>query len=97
MVAVIAKIKVKEGKADEMVQLLKDIIPSVKQEEGTLYYTVNRDRTDPNLVVVVEKYKDDAAFGAHSSTPYLAELFGKAQALVEGNMELMMMDEIASI
>ena len=97
MVAVIAKIKVKQGKADEMVQLLKDIIPSVKQEEGTLYYTVNRDRTDPNLVVVVEKYKDDTAFGAHSSTPYLAELFGKAEALVEGNMELMMMDEIASI
>ena len=97
MVAVIAKIRVKEGKADDMVQLLKDIIPSVKQEEGTLYYTVNRDRTDPNLVVVVEKYKDDQAFGAHSSTPYLAELFGKAQALVEGDMELMMMDEVASI
>ena len=97
MVAVIAKIKVKDGKAGELVQLLKDIIPSVKQEEGTLYYTVNRDRTDPNLVVVVEKYKDDEAFGAHSSTPYLAELFGKAQALVEGDMELMMMDEIASI
>ncbi len=97
MLAVIAKIKVKEGKADELVQLMKDIIPSVKQEEGTLYYTVNKDRNDPNLVVVVEKYKDDEAFGAHSSTPYLAELFGKAQALVAGDMELMMMDEIASI
>jgi quinol monooxygenase YgiN len=97
MVAVIAKIKVKEGKAEDLVQLLKDILPSVKQEEGTLYYTVNRDRTDPNLVVVVEKYKDDAALGAHSSTPYLADLFGKAQALVEGDMELMMMDEVASI
>ena len=97
MLAVIAKIKVKEGKADDLVQLMKDIIPSVKQEEGTLYYTVNRDRTDPNLVVVVEKYKDDAAFGVHSSSPQLAELFGKAQSLVEGDMELMMMDEIASI
>ena len=97
MVAVVAKIGVKEGKADELVQLLKDILPSVKKEEGTLYYTVNRDRTDPNLVVVIEKYKDDASFQAHSSTPYLAELFGKAQSLVEGNMELMMMDEIATI
>jgi quinol monooxygenase YgiN len=97
MVAVIAKIGVKEGKADELVQLLKDILPSVKQEEGTLYYTVNRDRTNPNLVVVVEKYKDDAAFAAHGSTPYLAELFGKAQSIVEGDMELMLMDEIASI
>lgn len=97
MLAVIAKIKVKDGKADDMVQLVKDIIPAVKQEEGTLYYTVNKDRTDPNLVVVVEKYKDDAAFGAHSSSTHLAELFGKAQALVEGDMELMMMDEVASI
>jgi len=97
MLAVVAKIKVKEGKADELVQLLKDILPSVKKEEGTLYYTVNRDRTDPNLVVVIEKYKDDEAFQAHSTTPYLAELFGKAQPLVEGDMELSMMDEIGSI
>ena len=97
MLAVIAKIKVKDGKADDMVQLIKNIIPAVQQEEGTLYYTVNKDRTDPNLVVVVEKYKDDAAFGVHSSSTHLAELFGKAQALVEGEMELMMMDEIASI
>ena len=97
MVAVIAKIGAKEGKADELVQLIKDILPSVKKEEGTLYYTVNRDRSDPNLVVVVEKYKDDEAFQAHSSTPHLAELFGKAQPLLKGDMELMMMDEIASI
>lgn len=97
MVAVIAKIRVKEGKADELVRLLKDILPSVKQEEGTLYYTVNRDRTDPNLVVVVEKYRDDAAFQAHSSTPYLGELFAKAQPLVSGDMDLMMMDEVAAI
>jgi len=97
MLAVIAKIKVKDGKADELVQLLKDILPSVKQEEGTLYYTVNRDRADPNMVVVVEKYKDDTAFGVHSASPQLAELFGKAQALVDGDMELIMMDEVASI
>ena len=97
MLAVVAKIGVKEGKADELVQLLKNILPSVKKEEGTLYYTVNRDRTDPNVVVVIEKYKDDEAFQAHSTTPYLAELFGKSQPLVEGDMELTMLDEIASI
>ena len=97
MVAVVAKIKVKEGKADELAQLLKDILPSVKNEEGTLYYTVNKDRADPNLVVVIEKYKDDAAFQAHSTTPYLAELFAKSMPLVEGDMELMIMDEVGSI
>jgi len=97
MLAVIAKIGVKEGKADELVQLLKEILPSVKNEEGTVYYTVNKDRANPNLVVVIEKYKDDAAFQAHSTTPYLAELFAKSQALVEGDMELMMMDEVGSI
>jgi quinol monooxygenase YgiN len=97
MLAVIAKIKTKDGKADDLVALMKDILPSVRQEEGTVYYTVNRDRTDPNVVVVVEKYRDDAAFQAHSTTPYLAELFGKAGAFLEGDMELMMMDEVGSI
>jgi len=81
------------------IQLYRDLLSAYtrKKEEGTLYYTVNRDRTDPNLVVVIEKYKDDAAFQAHSTTPYLAELFGKAQPLIEGDMELSMMDEIGSI
>jgi quinol monooxygenase YgiN len=97
MLAVVAKIGVKEGKADKLVELLKDILPSVKNEEGTVYYTVNKDRANPNLVVVIEKYKDDAAFQAHSTTPYLAELFAKSAALVEGDMELMMMDEVGSI
>jgi len=97
MLAVVAKIGVKEGKADELVELLKDILPSVKKEEGTVYYTVNKDRANPNLVVVIEKYRDDAAFQAHSTTPYLAELFAKSAALLEGDMELMMMDEVGSI
>jgi quinol monooxygenase YgiN len=69
----------------------------VSKEEGTLHYTLNRDRTDPNSYVVVERYKDDAAFMAHSSAPYFAAFFAKAQGLFEGSPELMMLDEIASI
>jgi quinol monooxygenase YgiN len=97
MISVIAKLKVQEGKAADAVATFKKLIALVRNEEGTLYYTLNRDRTDPNLYVVIERYKDDAAFMAHSSTSYFAEFFAQSREFLEGSPELMMLDEIASI
>ncbi len=97
MLAVIAKFRAKDGQADEIIRMLNHIVPRVSQEEGTLYYTVNRDRMDPNLVVVIERYTDDAAFQAHSSNPDLADVLARSQALVEGGIEVAMLDELASI
>ena len=97
MITVIAKLKVKKTKTEDAVAMFKELVAMVSKEEGTLHYTLNRDRADPTLYVVVERYKDDAAFMAHSSSPYLAEFFSKTQGLLDGSPELMMLDEIASI
>jgi len=97
MISIVAKLKVREGKAQEAVAIFQELIAMVRKEEGTLYYTLNRDRTDPNLFVVIERYRDEAAFLAHSSAPYMAEFFGKSQGLLDASPELMMLDEVASI
>lgn len=97
MTAIIAKLQIKAGKTDEAIALFQTLIAKVRQETGTLYYTVNRDRKDPNLLVVMERYKDDAAFAAHSKSPYLADFFAKSREFLDGTPELIMLDEIASI
>ena len=97
MIAVIAKIKAKEGKAEEIVQLFKEIIPQVRQEEGTLFYTLNRDPSNPNLLVVIERYRDRDALKVHSKTPNFLEMSRKMGPFLEGGLELSVLDEIISI
>ena len=66
-------------------------------EEGTLLYSLNKDKGNPNLLVVVEQYKDKAALDFHSSTPHFKAFFALSGALLGGKPEISVMEEIQSI
>jgi quinol monooxygenase YgiN len=97
MLAIIAKIPAKEGKVEEAVQAFKDLMVQVAKEEGTLSYTLNRDSSNPNTLVIIERYKDKAALDAHSSTPYFKAFFTKSGAFIGGKPEIIRLEEIHSI
>ena len=97
MLSIIAKMPIKEGKMDEAVQAIKELISQVATESGTLLYTLNRDKKNPNLLVFMERYKDQAALDAHGSSPYFKAFFGKSAAFLSGRPEISVLEEIASI
>jgi len=97
MIGLVAKMKVKEGKMDELIEVFKGLITHVRKEEGTLFYSLNRDKANPNTVVVMERYRDKEALKAHGSSAHFAEASGKFGALLDGPPELTMLEEIASI
>ena len=97
MIAVIARMPVKEEKADEAIEAFKELMVLVAKEEGTLRYTLNRDKSNPNLLVIMEAYKDKEALKAHSSTPHFVEFSGKLPALLAGKPEISVLEEIHSI
>ncbi|MCP4665545.1 MAG: antibiotic biosynthesis monooxygenase [Deltaproteobacteria bacterium] len=97
MIGVIAKIPVKEGKVEEVIALLKEMVAHVAKEEGTLAYSLNRDPANPDTIVIMERYRDKAALDAHSSTPHFKELFSKMPAFLGGKPEIAILEEIASI
>jgi len=70
MLGVIAKLTIKEGKVDEAIDLIKTLMAEVANEKGTLAYTLNRDPSNPNGLIFMERYKDKAALDHHSSTPH---------------------------
>ncbi len=94
MLVVVAKLKAKAGEEGKVEKALLDVLPKVREEEGTVAYTLNRSQADPAVLMVLEKYKDLDAFAAHGATPYLAELFGIVLPLLEGDVSLDMYDEI---
>lgn len=97
MVGLIAKLKIKEGKVEEAIRLFQELIPHVRKEEGTLFYTLNRDSANPNLLIVMERYRDMAALQVHATTPQFADFVVKSGPLMDGSFEMTILEEIDSI
>ncbi|MGD0275736.1 MAG: putative quinol monooxygenase [Syntrophales bacterium] len=97
MVGVIAKLKIKEGKVDEALKVFEGLLENVKKEEGTIYYTLNKDMADPNMIVIVERYKDMAAFQTHAGTPHFSAFSKQISAYLDAGLEMILLEEVASI
>ena len=68
MVTLIATMKVKEGKMDEAVKVIREIVPKVKKAEpGCLEYIPHKVRDQENTIIFYEKYQDEEALKVHSS------------------------------
>ena len=96
MISIIAKIPIKEEKMNEAIEAFKQLIKEVAKEEGTLSYTLNVSQKDPTTLVVMERYKDKAAFDVHTSTPPFKAFFAKSKAFIGGRPEISVMEEIHS-
>ncbi len=96
MIAVIARIPVKEEKLNEAVEAFKQLMAEVAKEEGNLYYTLNVSKSDPNTLVVIERYKDKEALAAHSSTPHFKDFSAKGREFFAGKPDILVLNELAS-
>jgi quinol monooxygenase YgiN len=97
MISLIAKIPVKEEKLNEAIEAVKQLITEVSKEEGTLFYSLNVSKSDPNTLIIMERYKDKEALSAHSSTPHFKSFSAKAGELFAGKPEITILNELASI
>ncbi len=95
MINIVAKMKAQAGQEGIIEQALKDAVPKVLQEEGTLSYTVSKAQSDPSLYLVLEKYKDMDAFMFHSSQDYVMEMIMAVSPVLDGDLIVEMYDEIA--
>jgi len=97
MLGVIAELSIQDGKVDEAIGLIKTLMAEVAKEEGTLGYTMNRDPSNPNVIIIMERYKDKAALDHHSSAAYFTSFLGQIQGILAGKPEIRVMEEIHSI
>ncbi len=68
MITLIATLKVKEGKMDEVRERLKKIVAIVKETEpGCIEYIPHTVKGEKNTVIFYEKYRDSEALKIHSA------------------------------
>ena len=88
-VAIVARVTVRDGKADAYVAALAALLEQAEKEPGTLLYAVHRSTDDPNVFWTTEVYADEAAFAAHGASdvhaaaaPVFTELIAAADVMV---------------
>jgi quinol monooxygenase YgiN len=87
MITLIATVKVKEGKMDEAVNVLKEIVPKIKEAEpGCLAYIPHTVRGEDNAIIFYEKYRDNEALKVHSGN--VRKSLEKLLPLLEPGMDV---------
>ena len=83
-VAIVARVTVREGKADEYIAAFAPLLGQAEKEPGTLLYAVHRSKDDPHVFWTTEVYADDAAFAAHSASDVHAAASQAFTGLIAG-------------
>ena len=97
MLVVIAKLKAKPGAGDDLAAKFSEMVAWVTENEAeTLTYICNRSTNDPDEFVFFERYPDPAALGAHSSSDRFKAFVGEIQPLLDGGMQVEMLEEVAA-
>jgi len=94
MITLIATLKVKDGKMQEAIDILKQIVPKVKAgEPGCLEYIPHTVRGDEKTIIFYEKYSDKDALKLHSAN--LMKNMETLFPLLEPGMDIKNCSEIA--
>jgi autoinducer 2-degrading protein len=84
MYVVAAQYYAKEGKDNEIAEILKKMIPISRAEPGCAMYIINRSVDDPRKFLLYEQYHNKAGYEAHmASDPFKQNILGKIVPMLE--------------
>lgn len=76
------------GRRDQLVAAAIDIVAATRADDGCLSYGFYADLTDPELVVSVEVWRDQAALDAHMAHAHTTDFLAIASAVVDGEPDM---------
>ena len=92
-IGIVAKIKVQAGKNAEFETVFAELAAATRKDEpGCNFYALHKSKTDAQLYVVLENYRDAAAFAAHREYPHFKEGGKKMGACMAGAPEIELLD-----
>ena len=94
MLKVIATTNVKEGCMEQYLAGVKELVEKSQAEEGNVMYTLNRVKDAPNKLIIMEIWKDQAAFEFHIQTPHFITILPQLRAFTEPGEPAMFLTEV---
>jgi quinol monooxygenase YgiN len=90
--AVVAEVRAKPGKEDELRAITIPLIAEVRREPDNLLYFLHEGRGAPGHFVFYEIFASQAAFEAHNATPHVRAWFAKLHDLADGGVKVVRME-----
>lgn len=88
MISIIAVLKAKTGKVDELREALKALLLPTRQEPGNTDYTLFQLRDEPDVFYMRESWRDQAALEEHISLPHFQAFIGQMDSLLAEPLRL---------
>lgn len=94
-VTVIATIKAKEGKSDEVRAELLKLIEPTRSEAGCINYDLHLTSDDANCFVFYENWKSKEDLDQHLATTYISAFINQADNLLSEPVEIKLLEMIS--
>lgn len=88
MVSIIAVLKAKAGKTQQLRQALSALLLPTRQEEGNLDYALFQLSDEPETFYMRESWVDEAALEEHISLPHFQTFIGQMDSLLAEPLRL---------
>ncbi len=93
-VHVFAKIVAQEDKADEVRDVLTELVTHVRKEMGVKKYVLHEDTQRPGAFLLSESYENQAMVDAHMKSAALAHAFSTVKSMLLSRPEVHVMKAI---
>ena len=79
---VIARVKARPGKVNELVSLLSSLVEPTRKEPGCISYILLQNNQDPTDLTLIEEWKNNTALESHFATKHFKDAMTKLPNLV---------------
>ncbi len=87
-ITLIAKVKAKEGLEETLKSELIALLEPTGKESGCITYNLHQNSEDKSLFMFYENWTSQPALDEHLQTPHLKAFLAKADALLNGSLDL---------
>jgi quinol monooxygenase YgiN len=94
-IAVVARMKAKEGAVGELRELLLALIAPSRADEGCITYELHQAIDDSAVFVFYEIWESKDLLDRHLSTPHLQQFLSKVKDLLAGPPEITLFSKIS--
>jgi quinol monooxygenase YgiN len=92
-VRVIARAEAREGKADELRSLMRQMLKPTRSEQGCRFYEMFESNV-PGVFFMNELWESQSDLEAHTKSKHFTEAFGKMKDLLKGTPEIHLLTEV---
>jgi quinol monooxygenase YgiN len=95
LLTVIASMRAKAGREQELREMLEALVEPTLVEQGCVNYCLHQGADDPAVFYFYENWTSPAELGAHMNTPHLTDFAGKVGDIADGPVIIQQLRRIA--